>query len=79
MRLFQTAPIGFLHNHDTDAALSFIIAAFEQGKQIDFSVFQQVYDATIAELEAYVSYQNQEQIEVISKKLELLFAGVMKQ
>lgn len=78
-RLFQTAPIGFLHNHDTDAALSFIIAAFEQGKQIDFSVFQQVYDATIAELEAYVSYQNQEQIEVISKKLELLFAGVMKQ
>jgi len=79
INLFQTAPIWFLQNQDTDAALSFLIAAFEQWKQIDFQVFNQVYWATLWDLEFFLFEGKQEQVSRISKKLDLLFAGAIHQ
>lgn len=79
MTLFQTAPMGFLENQDTEAAISFLIAAFEQNKQIDIEVFKQVYYTILSELAIATQENDQEIIEVISEKLNLLFQGAAKQ
>ncbi len=79
INLFQIAPIAFLEKQDTDAAISFIIAAFEQKKEIDFKVFEQVYYTILSELEFFTSQNNEEVVENILKKLQLLLRWAILQ
>lgn len=77
--LFQAAPIAFLEKQDTDAAISFLIAAFEQWREIDFTVFEQVYYSILSELEFFTSEKDEEKIENLLKKLNLLFRWAVMQ
>lgn len=79
MNLFQIAPIGFLENQDTDAALSFLIAAFEQGREIDFEIFHYVYHAVVSELEIYALENDEPRVKRFLKKLSSLFQEAVKQ
>lgn len=79
MNLFQIAPIGFLENQDTDAALSFLIAAFEQGREIDFEIFHYVYHAVVSELEIYTLENDEPRVKRFLKKLSSLFQEAVKQ
>lgn len=72
LNMLLSVPMSFLQKQDIDAAISFLIASLENKKPVSFEVLEQVYQYIITELEIVYSQNDQETIEIIEYKLQLL-------